>query len=71
MRIKRMTITLPARLARTAENQARLIAQAAAERLGDDSASNLRLDVEGRGASGYSLASNVAARLASLKQGGR
>ena len=69
MRIRRMTITLPPRLRRTAEREARLIAQEAAERLAKGAPDPVVVEVAGGGASGHALAAAVGRRLSVLGKG--
>lgn len=71
MRIRRMTIRLPARLRGTAEHDARRIAQAVAERMGGDLPQRMSVDVKGQGASGHALAQAVGRRVSTLGKGGR
>ena len=71
MRIRRMTIRLPARLRGLAEHEARRIAQAVAERLGGDVPQRMSVDVKGQGTSGYALAQAVGRRVSTLNKGGR
>lgn len=70
MHIRRLTLTLPARMRGTAERDARLIAQGIAERLGPDAAPNLTLTLQGSGAPGHAVAQQVATRIGS-KTGGQ
>jgi hypothetical protein len=63
MHIKRLTVTLPSRLRNDADLQARLIAQAIAGRLGEDTPSRLRIELNDNGSSHQSLADAVGARL--------
>ena len=71
MRIRRLTLTLPSRLRPIAERDARLIAQAVAEKLGPDTPSKVELQIDGHGAQGHGLASMVGARLGALGLGRR
>ena len=71
MRIRRLTVRLPARLRGTAEHEARRIAQAVAERLDGEQPKQLRVDVSAPGASGHGLADAVGRRVAALGKGGR
>ncbi len=63
MHIKRLTLTLPSRFRNDADLQARLIAQAIAERLGEDTPSRLRIELNDNGSSHQSLADAVGTRL--------
>lgn len=69
MRIRRITVTLPARLAPVAEHEARRIAQAAAEQLSGAAPKTLRVELDGRGASGHGLAAMVGHGIASAGKG--
>ena len=69
MRIRRLTIRMPARLRRSAEHDARAIAQALAEQLGNDTPKRVVVDVDGRGATGQQLAGMAGAKLACLSRG--
>lgn len=71
MRIRRMTIRLPARLRGTAEQDARRIAQAVAEQLQGDQPKRLSIDVSAQGASGHALAQVVGRSVSALRKGGR
>lgn len=70
MRIRRLTLTLPPRLAGTAPHDARMIAQAIAEKLGPEASPRIALDLAGNGAPGAALAQQIGARIAP-KTGGR
>ena len=70
MRIRRMTIRLPARLRGTAEQEARHIAQAVTEQFQGDAGKRVRIDVSAPGASGHGLAQAVGRRVAMLGKGG-
>lgn len=59
MHIKRLTLTLPSRFRHDADSQARLIAQAIAERLGQDTPSRLRVELNDNGSSHRALADAV------------
>ncbi|MGB5487042.1 MAG: hypothetical protein WBN06_06615 [Lysobacterales bacterium] len=63
MHIKRLTLTLPSRFRNDADSQARLIAQAIAERLGEDTPSRLRIELNDNGSSHRALADAVGTRL--------
>ncbi|MCB1800550.1 MAG: hypothetical protein KDI82_02570 [Gammaproteobacteria bacterium] len=69
MRIRRMTLRLPARLRGTAEQDARRIAQAVAEQLHGDQPGQLRVEVKTAGASGHGLAQAVGRQVAPLNRG--
>jgi len=62
MHIKRLTLTLPSRLRDHADSQARLIAQAIAERLGEHAPGRLRIELNDNGSSHRALAEAVGAR---------
>lgn len=70
MRIRRMTLVLPARLRGMAEHEARRIAEEAATRIGDSSGGPLRIEVTGNGLTGHALAGAVG-RAVAAKTGGR
>jgi len=63
MHIKRLTLTLPSRFRKDADSQARLIAQAIAERLGEDTPNRLRIELNDDGSSHQALADAVGTRL--------
>lgn len=69
MHIRRLTIRMPARLRRSAEHDARAIAQALAEQIGDNTPRRVVVDVDGRGATGQQLAGLAGQRLATLCRG--
>ena len=69
MHIRRLTIALPPRLKATAHRDARLIAEALAERLGPDSGGAVSVELQGNGHSGPVLAQQVAAKMP--KSGGQ
>jgi len=69
MRIRRMTVVMPARLRHTAAHEARRIAQAAAEQLIDGAPRKMQVDIEGRGQSGHGLAASVARGVARNAKG--
>lgn len=73
MRISRMTLVLPARLAPAAEREARQIAQAAAESLVKDGTppARIRVDLSGQGATGQALAARVGVGLSMQNRRGR
>jgi hypothetical protein len=62
MHIKRLTLTLPSRFRKDADLQARLIAQAIAERLGEKTPSRLKIELNDNGSSHQSLAEAVGTR---------
>lgn len=72
MRIQRMTLVLPARLAGMAEHEARRIAEEAAANLSASSDMNrMRLEVAGKGLSGHALGAAVGRAVASSPGGTR
>lgn len=71
MRIHRMTLVLPARFGGAAQHEARRIAEAAAERLGQQSVGHVRIEVAGNGLSGHALAGAVGRAVATKSGGGR
>lgn len=66
MHIKRLTLTLPFRFRNDADSQARLIAQAIAGRLGEDTPSRLKIELNDNGSSHQSLADAVGTRLSAI-----
>lgn len=70
MRVRWMTLVLPARLRGMAEHEARRIAQEAAARLGDSSRGSMRIEVAGNGLSGHAL-SGAVGRAVGARTGGR
>ncbi|MEM7505597.1 MAG: hypothetical protein AAF415_02540 [Pseudomonadota bacterium] len=74
MRIRRLKLTLPPRMKGTASQDARMIAQAIAEKLGPEAGQRISLDLQGNGAPGATLAQQIGARIApksGSKTGGR
>ncbi len=77
MRVRRMTVVLPARLRHVAEHEARRIAYAAAEQLTDGSPEERQIEptqqvaIESNGASGHALAASVAREFAQHRKGTR
>jgi len=70
MRIKRMTVILPARLRHAAEHEARRIADEAAQQLVQHQGSaNLRIELPGQGLSGHALSAAVGRSLAAQNKG--
>ena len=69
MRIRRMTVVMPARLRHAAAHEARRIAQAAAEQLSHGAPSRMQVEIEGRGRSGHGLAASVARGVARQGKG--
>ena len=59
MRIRRMKITLPARLKHTAQHDARAMAQAVAQALSDNGGQSAQVTLDGQGQSGALLAQRV------------
>lgn len=70
MRIRRLTIQLPARLRGSAEQEARRIAQELAERLSSDAPKRISVEVGGQGMSGHALAQAVGSRIPGRGKGG-
>jgi hypothetical protein len=70
MRVRRMTLVLPARLRGMAEHEARRIAQEAAAWLGYSSRGSMRFEVAGKGLSGHAL-SGAVGRAVGARTGGR
>ena len=70
MRVRRMTLVLPARLRGMAEHEARRIAEEAAARLGDSTGGPMPIEVAGNGLSGHALAGAVG-RAVAARTGGR
>ncbi|MEM7271370.1 MAG: hypothetical protein AAF401_19215 [Pseudomonadota bacterium] len=71
MRIKRITVTLPPRLRHVAEREARLIAQQAAEQLGDNAPSHISVEMPSHGGAGHGLATQIGGRIGATAKGGR
>jgi hypothetical protein len=69
MQIKRLTITLPARLKNTAHHDARAIAEAMAQALYNNGGQVSELTVLGHGQNGLALAQRVGAKLPKPKGG--
>jgi hypothetical protein len=68
--IKRMTLTLPPRLRHVAEHEARRIAETTVARMGDKAPAHIRVELNGNGACGHSLAQAVARGVAARTKGG-